>query len=214
MSLVEQWNDVQKRLDPRWGDVRLSLRIDDEATRKRAAALLGPAGPGLAGNEIRFYATRRGGGVGPEAVTRMLRRIASEGIDGTLTLVATDEAPAAPAVSRPTVAEEWDAALAVLPGDWSDLLCELELASSADLDRAAVHLRAVNPLQGGTGRPGFRFRAARVRGYGASAPMVRRCFERLDDAGIGAEVRILDVLSDSRPVYTQGPVWFVGGHQV
>jgi len=212
VSLVEQWNRVENGLDPRWSDVRLSLRVDGERARKRAAALLAPAGPGLAGSEIRFYATRRGGGVGPEAVKRMLRRIDEEGISGTLTLVSSDAAPPEPAVSRPTAADEWDAVLAVLPSDWSDLLCELELASSADLERAAVLVEPLNPIQG-TGRPGFRFRAARLRGYGASPAMVRRCLERLDGEGIGAEVRVLDVLSDSRPVYTQGPVWFVGGRQ-
>jgi hypothetical protein len=212
VSLVEQWNRVGTGLDPSWSDVRLSLRIEDQRARKRAAALLGPAGPGLADSEIRFYVTRRGGGVGPEAVKRMLRRIDEEGISGTLTLVSSDAAPPEPAVSRPTAAGTWDAALAVLPSDWSDLLCELELASSADLERAAVLVEPLNPIQG-TGRPGFRFRVARLRGYGASAGMVRRCLERLDGEGIGAALRVLDVLSDSRPVYTQGPVWLVGGRQ-
>jgi hypothetical protein len=213
VSLVEQWNEVENGLDPRWSDVRLSLRIEDPQARGRAAALLGPAGPGLAGNEIRFYATRRGDGIGPEAVRKFLRRIDGEGIAGTLTLVSSDAAPPEPSVSRPTASAEWEAALGVLPSDWSDLLCELELASSADLDRAAVLVGPLNPIQG-TGRPGFRFRAARMRGYGASSGMVRRCLERLDDEGIGAEVRVLEALSDSRPVYTQGPVWFADGkHQ-
>lgn len=212
MSLVEQWDRVESGLDPRWSDARLSLRIADEGARKRAAALLAPAGPGLAGNEIRFFATRRGGGVGPEAVRRMLRRVEGEGIDGTLTLVSSDAAPPEPVVSRPSAAAEWDAALAVLPADWSEALCELELASSADVDRAALLVEPLNALQA-TGRPGFRFRAARRRGYGASAGMARRCLERLDEAQIGVEVRILELLSDSRPVYTQGPVWLVGGRQ-
>ncbi|MBV8256597.1 MAG: hypothetical protein JO073_02155 [Actinobacteria bacterium] len=212
MSLVEQWNRVESGLDPRWADARLSLRIEDETARSRAAALLAPAGPGVAGSEIRFFTARRGSGVGPEAVRRMLKRIDAEGISGTLTLVASDAAPPEPAVSRPTAAAEWDAALAVLPSDWSDILCELELDSSADIERAAVLVEALNPIQG-TGRPGFRFRSARERGYGASAGMVRRCLERLDNEGIGAEVRVLDVRSDTRPVYTQGPVWFVGGKQ-
>ncbi len=194
----------------RWTDARLSLRIEDDQARKRAAALLAPAGPGLAGNEIRFYTTRRGGGVGPEAVQRMLRRIDREGIGGTLTVVASDAAAPEPAISRPTAAAEWDAALAVLPADWSDLLCELELASSNDIERAAVLVEPLNPIQG-TGRPGFRFRSARQQGYGAAPGMVRRCLERLDEDGISAEVRVIDALSDTRPNYTQGPVWYVGG---
>ena len=41
--------------------------------------------------------------------------------------------------------------------------------------------------------------------------MVRRCFQRLDDAGIPGELRVLHALSDTHPVGTQGPVWYVGG---
>ena len=45
--------------------------------------------------------------------------------------------------SRPSggVAVQWDAALATLPADWSDLLCELEIASSDFLPRAALLAR-------------------------------------------------------------------------
>jgi hypothetical protein len=41
--------------------------------------------------------------------------------------------------------------------------------------------------------------------------MARRCFERLDDAGIVGTTRVLRVLSDTDNVDTQGPVWLVGG---
>jgi hypothetical protein len=165
------------------------------------------------GNAIRFYAARRGGGVGPEAVRRMLKRIDAEGIAGTLTLVASDAAPAEPVISRASLAAEWDAALAVLPGDWSDLLCDLELASSDYIERAALLVAPLNPIQG-TGRPGFRFRCAASFGYGASPGMVRRCLARLDEERIGGEVRILRALSDTHPVGTQGPVWRIGERSV
>src|SRR5205823_1556062 len=131
----------------------------DEQSRNRAAALLGPAGPGRMGSSIRFYTARGGAGVGPEAVRRMLRRIDAEGIAGTLALVASDAAPPEPAISRVSLAAEWDAALQVLPSDWSDLLCELELTSSDHVERAALLLAPINPIQG-TGRPGFHFRCA------------------------------------------------------
>ena len=124
-------------------------------------------------------------------------------------LVSSGEAQPEPALSRPSLATEWVAALEALPSDWSDVLCELELRSSNDIERAAVLCGPLNPIQG-TGRPGFRFRAASTRGYGASSGMVRRCLERLDADGIGGEVRIVRVLSDTHPVGTQGPVWFVG----
>jgi hypothetical protein len=44
--------------------------------------------------------------------------------------------------------------------------------------------------------------------------MVRRCLARLDEEGIPGEVRIVLALSDTHPVGTQGPVWYVGGKAV
>ena len=214
MSLAEQWTGVESRLDPRWHDARLLLTLADETRAERAVSLLGPAGPGRSGREIRFFAQRTGGAIGPEAVRRMLRRIDAEGIDGTLSLVSSDEAPPQPAVSRPTLAAEWDAVVALLPSDWSDLLCELELTSSDHIDRGALLTAPLNPFQSGVGKPGFRFRVAQSAGYGASAGMVRRCLARLDEAGIPGEVRLLRALSDTHPVATQGPVWMIGGKQV
>ena len=213
MRLAEQWNSVEQGLDPRWSDARLDLVVDDDTQRNRAAALLAPAGPGRMGKSVRFYVARGGAGVGPEAVRRLLRRIDEEGIQGTLTLVASDEAPAEPVISRASLAAEWDAALQVLPSDWSDLLCDLELTSSEHIERAALLVAPLNPIQG-TGRPGFRFRCAASFGYGASPGMVRRCLARLDEARIPGEVRVLRGLSDSHPVGTQGPVWYIGGRPV
>ena len=209
VTLAEQWNAVESGLDPRWHDAQLTLVVDDESRADRAHALLGPAGPGRAGREIRFYTDRSG--VGPEAVRRMLRRLDEEGIGGALSLVSSGDAPAEPETSRATLAGAWDAAIAVLPSDWSDLLCELELTSTDHVERAAVLTEPLNPFQSGVGRPGFRFRVAHSFGYGASAGMVRRCLGRLDDDGIPGEVRILRSLSDTHPVGTQGPVWHIGG---
>ncbi len=211
MSVAEQWNAVENGLDPRWRDARLMLTLDDESRAERALALLGPTGPGRMGREIRFSATRTGSGIGPEAIGRLVRRLDTEGITGTLTLVASDDAPPEPEISRPKLSDAWDAALAVLPTDWSDLLCELELTSSDHIDRAALLLAPINPLQNGAAKPGFRFRVAHTFGYGASAGMVRRCFQRLDEGGIPGELRVLHALSDTHPVGTQGPVWYVGG---
>jgi hypothetical protein len=214
VALAEQWNGIEQRLDPRWHDARLVLTIGDDARVERALALLGPAGPGRSGREIRFFAQRTGSPIGPEAVRRMLRRLDTEGIDGTLALVSADEAPPEPVVSRPTLAGAWDAVLDVLPADWSDLLCELELTSSDHIEQAALLTAPLNPFQSGVGKPGFQFRAARTFGYGASSGMVRRCLTRLDHAGIPGEVRVLRALSDTHPVGTQGPVWYVGGKPV
>jgi hypothetical protein len=209
VRLVEQWKGIESGLDPRWNDVRLSLRIDAEGARERAASLLGPAGPGFSGNTVRFYVARGGHGIGPEAARRLLGRIDSEGISGELTLVGASEAEAVPQVARPTLAAEWQAALEVLPSDWSDVVAELELDSSADVDRGAVLCAPINPIQS-TGRPGFRFRCASARGYGASVGMVGRCLARLDEAGITGHVRITRALSDVHPVGTQGATFVVG----
>lgn len=213
MPLVERWNHVESGLDPGWTEVTLSLAIHDDEARSRAAALLGPAGPGVTGKEIRFRVSTQGNGVGPEAVRRFLRRIDNEGIVGRLELVGSAGTRPEPEARSRSLAAEWHAALEVLPSDWSDLVAELELDSSADLDRGAVLCAPLNPMQS-TGRPGFRFRCASERGYGASVGMVGRCLERLDEAGITGHIRITRALSDVHPVGTQGATFVVGRRPV
>jgi hypothetical protein len=89
----------------------------------------------------------------------------------------------------------------------------VELLSSDYLERAALLLAPLNPARYG-GKPGFRCRVARRFGYGASPEMTIRCFERLDEEGIRGRVAVLRALSDTRPLQTQGPVWYVGGRSV
>jgi hypothetical protein len=176
--------------------------------------LLGPLGPGRHNGEIRFFVGRFGAGQGPEAVRRLLRLLDRERIEGTLELLESARlAPVAPPSPPRSLAESWDLALADIPEDWSDLYCELELRSSDDLEPAALATAPLNPSRY-AGTPGFRFRVARRFGYGASGEMARRCLARLDERGIPAELRILRVLSDAKPVGTQGPVWYVGGRVV
>ena len=211
MPLAERWNRVEQGLDPRWTEVTLSLAIRDGAARSRAAALLGPAQPGVGATLIRFNVSTQGTGIGPEAARRLLRRIDQEGIVGRLDLVGTQGARPEPEEPEParSLAAEWQEALEVLPSDWSDLVAELELNSSADVDRGAVLCAPINPMQS-TGRPGFRFRCASQSGYGASAGMAGRCLARLDEAGITGHVRITQALSDVNPVGTQGATFAVG----
>jgi len=179
----------------------------------RAAALLGPANPGLAGAELRFSVDRGGAGASPEAVRRLLRRLDAAGIGASLRLVSATKTESAPEPERPRLAAAWQTARATLPPDWSDLYCELELPSSDYLQRAALLLAPANP--GKTpDRSAFRFRVARRFGYGVSPEMVRRCFERLDAEGIHGRFTILRALADTHNVATQGPVWYVGGKAV
>jgi hypothetical protein len=211
MTLVEQWQAVEESLPEDWADARLALTIEGDAQRDRALALLGPLVPARHDREIRFFVARRGAGPGPDAARRLLRLLDRERIDGRLELLSSARlAPAPEPAARPSLAQAWDEAVADLPEDWSDLYCEVELSSSDHLERAALALAPLNPARYG-GTPGFRFRAARVFGYGASAPMARRCLARLDEAGIPGGLRVLRVLSDTKPVGTQGPVWYVGG---
>jgi hypothetical protein len=209
VPLVDRWNQVERALDPRWTEATLSLTIKDDAARSRAAALLGPAGPGVGNQQIRFTVSTRGNGIGPEAARRLLRRIDQEGIAGRLELVETLGLRPEPEQSERSLADAWRAALETLPSDWSDLVAEIELDSSADVDRGAVLCAPINPIQS-TGRPGFRFRCASSRGYGASAGMVHRCLARLDEAGITGRIKITRALSDVHPVGTQGATFLVG----
>jgi len=189
--------------------VILSLAISDDTARSRAAALLGPAGPGISATEIRFHVSTQGDGIGPEAARRLLRRIDAEGIRGRLELVESRGKPAELVEVRRALSLAWQEALDALPSDWSDVVAELELDSSADIDRAAVLCAPINPSQT-TERPGFRFRCASSRGYGASAGMVGRCLARLDEVEITGRVRITRALSDVHPVGTQGATFLLG----
>jgi hypothetical protein len=214
VSLVAQWDRIEHELPADWADARLLLRIDDAGRLARAAGLLAPLTPGLSGHELRFFVAKRGAGPAPGAVRRALARLDKEKIRGTLELTGADAAPEAAAQVAPgSLAEAWDEALAGLPADWTDVYAEVELTSSDHLDPAAIALSPVNPARYG-GTPGFRFRCARFFGYGTAPEMVRRSFARLDERGIPGQVTILRVLSDTKPVGTQGPVWYVGGKVV
>jgi hypothetical protein len=214
VRLVEQFNAVERKLPDDWATARFRLTVADDGRCDRAAALLGPANPGRLGRQIRFAAARRGGGIGSDAMRRLLRRLDEEGIAGDLKLVGLEEADEATELRpRASLAAEWQLLLAGLPADWSDLYCEVRLDSTDFLERAALLLSPLNPARYG-GPTGFRFRCARIFGYGTAPEMVARCFERCDEEGITGDLEILRALSDTAPVATQGPVWYVGGRPV
>ena len=215
VALVDQWRTIQDGLPEDWQAARLRLTLADRARAERAAALLGPANAGLYANFVTFQITRRGGGTSPDLGVRLLARLDTERINGALKLIGVDQAEAAqaPTGRRLELAQQWELLMSELPEDWSDLYAEIEFASSDYLDPGALLMAPVNPARV-PDRLAFRFRAARRFGYGASPKMTRRCFERLDAASIRGTVRVLWALSDTRPVYTQGPVWYVDGRAV
>jgi hypothetical protein len=213
VRLAAQWAEIRAGLPRDFGEARLRLKVPNEAQAVRASALLAPLLAGRSGTEIRFVVTGRAGPQSEDIVRRLLDRLDREGIWGELELVSShseaETAERALDATKP-LAEAWDEALAELPPDWSDVYAEVELTSSDHLEPAALRLSPLNPARDGQ-RFAFRFRCSHEFGYGAAAPMVRRCLERLDAAGIPGTVRILRVLSDTHPVQTQGPVWYIGG---
>ncbi|HKD34616.1 MAG TPA: hypothetical protein VKB73_14320 [Gaiellaceae bacterium] len=216
VTLVDQWRAIQPGLPEEWGTAQLRLIAPDREQAQRAAVLLAPAHPGRLGRAVTFFAARRGDGPSPDLVTRLLQRLDREGIEGQLKLVGTDAEDEAPAVAAETPSSfvaAWEAELAALPDDWSDLYIELELFSTDYLERAALLVAPLNPARDG-GNLAFRARVARRFGYGTSPQMTMRCLERLDAEGIRGSVRVLRALSDTRPVQTQGPVWYEGGRSV
>jgi hypothetical protein len=212
VRLVAQWAAIRAGLPPDFGEVTLRLRLRQESQAERASALLAPLLAGRSGTDVRFACSGHAGPQSEELVRRLLDRLDREGIWGELELVSQTDAPPTEGV-RPApnpFAEQWDEALAELPPDWSDVLAEVELTSSDHLAPTALRLSPLNPTRDGQ-RFAFQFRCSRTFGYGAAEPMVRRCLERVDEAGLPGRVRILRALSDTKPAATQGPVWYVGG---
>jgi hypothetical protein len=213
VGLAEQWRSIRADLPDDWGEAKLGVSTSPPDRRGRAASLLGPASPGRVGDDLRVSVFRAGGGIGPDQAEKLFRKLDEERIRGTISLVEVGERVERREALRPAAAETWDLAEAVLPPDWSDLLAELDLASSDHLSRAALLLAPLNPSRV-AGRSTLRFRIARTFGYGASPQMTRRCLERLDAEGIPGTLTVLHVLSDTHNVATQGPVWRVAGKAV
>ena len=194
--------------------VSAQLEIRDPEAVPRAAALLGPAGPyRVALTVLRFNSARDGSAQGPDGIARLLRRLDDARIGGTLTALGSEKAAARAERAITSLVESWDAALAGVPADWSDLVAELRLLSSDYIERAAVLCIQINPRRDGD-RTAFRFRAARRAGYGVAPQMARRCFERCDEEAIRGSIAILRVLSDTHLAATQGPVWILDGQTV
>ncbi len=209
MALADQFRQMLSELPPDWPSAELALTVADPTKAAQAAGLLGPLAPGRSGATIRFGCSR----TGTDNVARLLARLDRERIEGSLELEATAVPAPTEQVEEAPLAQAWAEELAALPADWSDLFAEVEFTSSDHLAPAALRLAPVNPLRDGE-RLAFRFRSARRFGYGAAEPVVRRCLERVDEAGIPGTVRVIHVFSDTNPVGTQGPVWFVGGRNV
>lgn len=216
MRAADQWARIEAGLDPAWSEVRLAFT--PEGVYDEAAAALGPLQPVRVGAELRFHARRADAGA--ERTRNTLRALDRKRIWGTLALLdvsADTPAPVTEADRRAgaaaSLAGQWDALLATLPPDWSDVLGELELDSSDHLPRAALLGAPMNPTRV-PDEISLRFRASGKQGYGVSAQMARRCLERMDAEAITGRLRVVHDLSDSENADTQGPVWRVAGRSV
>ena len=208
MKLVDQWRKIEARLPRDWQDVRLTVATEQASDLPRAAAVLGSAGAGRAGEQLVIH-VQRSGPSSPATVRRLFKRLDNDRV--WCTLERGDIGKEAPATTEPpsSLAVSWDEALAELPVDWSELLCRLEISGSDLLPRAALLCAPINPTRDRESI-GFVFRAGRV-GYGVSAGMARRCFERLDAEPIEGSITVLRVLSDTQPIASQGSSWIVAG---
>jgi hypothetical protein len=218
VTLGERLDEILASLPDSWAEALVLVTVPDAANAERASLVLGSCTPGRSGSSFRINVTRGGiGGPSPDAVRRALDRLDGEGIDARLSFPGTaafkvlDRAEATPPRS---LASAWDDAAASLPPDWSDLQAQVSLASTADVERAALELGPVNPFLHDGVPPSLRFRVARRFGYGAGPEMARRVLERLDEAGIAGSLEVLRVASETSPVLTQGPVWREGGRAV
>ncbi len=215
MALAKDWQELEAGLPEGWVDAHLRVTLEEAGHADRAVALLAPLQPvRSAPDAISLRIVRAGTGPSGEVLRRGLARLDAERLHGRLSLGAVEEKPAdAEATAGLSLPASWDAALATLPGDWSDLLGEVELDSSDYLEPGALNMAPINPRRvGATLR--LQFRSASHFGYGASPGMVRRCLERCESAGMTGSVTVLRVLSDTHPVGTQGPVWQIDGRMV
>ena len=214
MRAAEQWAQIEQELPADWSETQLAFT--PEGSVADAAAVLGPLQPGRVGNELRLHIERAEGGV--ERARNIFRALDRRRIWGTLSVLGSirDVAPLVePAgTERPgSLAEQWDAALAELPPDWSDVLCVLELDSSDHVPRAALLGAPLNPTRVHD-EIALQFRGSGKQGYGVSPQMARRCFERMDAEAIAGSLRVVYGLSDTENAVTQGPVWRLAGKSV
>jgi len=219
MPALERWKQIEAELDHNWDAVSLSFVPEDAEAMTRAASVLAPLGPGRSGKELRFQVSRHGGG--PDRLENLLGRLDRNRVWGELALVSAQVAEpvarAAPVLvngERPLV-EQWDEEIATLPPGWRDLLAEIDLDSTDFLAQAALVGAPLNPARV-PGEIALRFRVAAygLGGYGAAQGMARRCLERMDAVGVTGRLRVVDAVSETDNVATQGVVWRIAGRSV
>jgi hypothetical protein len=96
--LAEQWDAILSEQPGDWSQLRLELRLADTERTERACVVLAPLNPWRRDDDyrigiLRFIAASRFGyGTFPGLVRTRLAQLDAEGLDGTLTLLASVEA--------------------------------------------------------------------------------------------------------------------------
>ena len=221
MGLVAQWSGIADGLPERWADVQLRLSLDRPETANRAAVLLGPIGPGRAGG--RAAALDLGGrqrpGPAPPAAGTPRRR----GHPGLARADLRDRRPDRGRARRRSRRRSRGVCTA------RGRLGGARRVVAGRLERPALHARAAVDGRPAPGRARDRAPqplAPRSRSRlpfpcraeaTATAPrpeMAQRCLARLDERTIPGQLRLVEALSDTRPVATQGPTFIVDNRAV
>ena len=91
------------------------------------------------------------------------------------------------------LADDFQQVLDSLPGDWTDIVCDLRLADEDQYIDAAVLLTQVNAQPYSKAEWHFRINVAHSFGHAAAAETVRGTLRLLDEQGIGGELIVRDV---------------------
>jgi hypothetical protein len=91
------------------------------------------------------------------------------------------------------LADDFHSILDSLPGDWSDIVCDLRLADENRYVDAAVILSQINAQPYSKAEWHFRINVAHEFGHAAAAETVKGTLVLLDDEGIAGQMILRDV---------------------
>jgi hypothetical protein len=91
------------------------------------------------------------------------------------------------------LAGDFQAILDSLPGDWSDIVCDLRIADEDQYVDAAVLLTQINAQPYSKAEWHFRINAAHEFGHAAAGETVTGTLALLDEEGIAGELILRDV---------------------
>jgi hypothetical protein len=91
------------------------------------------------------------------------------------------------------LAEDFQSILDSLPGDWTDIVCDLRLEDESRYIDAAVLMTQINAQPYSKAEWHFRINVAHSFGHAAAAPTVKGTLALLDEQGIAGTLIVRDV---------------------